>query len=74
MSPTAISSAEIVCTTAREPAGIVGDIEPVLNMISEMFDTTAVITRITQSTPPAASRFITAPARTDPNDRRGRCR
>ena len=34
-SPTARSDAGTLCTSATEPAGMVGDIDPVLNMISE---------------------------------------
>jgi hypothetical protein len=34
-SPTDSVDAATLCTSATEPAGIVGDMEPVLNMISE---------------------------------------
>jgi len=56
-SPISISSAEISLTTATDPVGMVGDIEPVLNMISVMFKETARMTSTTATTPPAARRF-----------------
>jgi hypothetical protein len=59
-SPTAISAAGISRTTASEPAGMVGLIDPVLNMMSVMLKNAASSTRTMQTTPPMAARVSSA--------------
>ena len=55
MSPTRISLAGIFLRIAREPAGIVGDIEPVLNMMRLIPKTTETTTMLMLTTPPTAA-------------------
>ncbi len=56
-SPIRTSDAGTSRTTASDPAGIAGDIEPVLNMMSVMWKRTAASVRRMQIAPPIAARL-----------------
>ncbi|MDV8036840.1 hypothetical protein R4P53_25830, partial [Rhodococcus sp. IEGM 1414] len=44
-------------TTANDPVGIAGDMDPVLNMMRVMLKAKAQMTRAMQTTPPTAKMF-----------------